>query len=945
MFLELLRNVAILLALCMAYTVLLQSQKDRTASSSSYIIGVLFGIAAVLAMLTPTALFPGVLIDSRSIFISMAGLVGGWPSALTATLMALICRFILGGTGAPVGYAIIVSSALFGVGYHFLRRKTSASVTKKQLYFFGLVVHVNMMLLMLALPADIRWVVFETVSVPVLLIYPIGTVLIGWLLAIQHERSAAERALTDSERRLSAILRAAPVGIGVVKDRVLLDVNPYVCELTGYRRDELVGQSARILYFTEEDFLWVGKEKYKQIKDKGIGTVEVRWRTKEGRCADVMLSSTPINRADPSAGTTFTVLDITQRKQMDEELRASLQKLKLHVQQTPLAVISWSPDFTVTEWNPAAEKMFGYTQEEALGRPVNFIVPEEWQAQVDEVCQELLSNTGGLPVTNENITKDGRIIMGEWYNTPLVDKAGKVIGVTSLVMDITARKKAEKDRERLMMAIEQAAEIVVITDADAVIQYVNPAFEKITGYSRAEAIGKNPSILKSGHQTPQFYQKMWQTLVAGKTWAGQLVNKRKDGTIYTEEATISPVTDSTGKIINYVAAKRDATHELELENQLRQAQKMEAVGQMAGGIAHDFNNLLQIISGYVELSEMILDPGNDIYPAIGEIGKAAMRGKGLVNQMLAFSRRQVIRPQDLNLNEVIRPLLDMMRGVMGEHIELDFIAGRKLGTVHADCGMMEQVLMNLCVNARDAMPDCGKLTIETENILIDGDYARTHAWATAGRYVLLNVTDTGCGMEEPVRQHIFEPFFTTKEQGKGTGLGLSTVFGIIKQHNGHINVYSELGKGTVFKIYLPTVERRVSEVSREVTGSAIGGNETLLIAEDDEAILALAEHLLSRAGYTVLTARDGEEAIQVFKEHADQIDAVMFDVVMPRLGGKQALDRILELRPGLPHLFASGYSENAVHTNFIQKRGLHLLNKPYQSETLLQKIREVLDKK
>ena len=1009
------------------------------------------------------------------------------------------------------------------------------------------------------------------------------------------ERKASERAVVENKNRLASILRVAPIGIGVVKERVFQDVNLHMSKITGYSREELVGQSSEMLYQTQGEFLRVGEEKYGQIQEKGTGTVEAQWRRKDGRVIDILLSSTPLNPEDLSVGVTFIALDITEHKRDEEALRASeekyrglvetssdwvweldaggnfsyaspqverilgykpeellgkspyspmdsdekerienlfesmwknalpivamentnlhkdgheviletsatpilneigqvtgyrgidrdvterkvaeerikqqqhllekaqelghlgtweldlkqnqlrwtdetcrifgvppgsvvnyeifvekvhpddreyvhrewvaaldgkpydiehrllidgetkwvrekadiefdesgaavravgitqditerkeaegrlresAQKLALHVEQTPLAVIGWDTNFEVTEWNLAAESMFGYSRAEALGKHASFIIPDAEREQIDAVLNQLLTNTGGLRSTNENITRAGDHILCEWYNTTLIDSQGDVIGVTSLAMDITARQKAEEERERLMLAIEQTEDIVVITDAEAKIQYVNPAFERATGYSREEAIGQNPRILQSGEHSGTFYKKMWGALTTGRPWSGQLINKKKDGTLYTEKATISPVMDGAGKIINYVAAKRDATHELELEDQLRQAQKMEAVGQMAGGIAHDFNNLLQVISGYVELSEITLKPGDELTPAITEIGKAADRGKGLVTQLLAFSRRQVINPTDLDLNDLIEPLLVMMRGLIGEHIELDFIASRELGTIYADRGLIEQVLMNLCVNARDAMPEGGKLTIETENVLIDGDYARTHTWATPGRYVLLNVTDSGCGMDEVTLERVFEPFFTTKEVGKGTGLGLSTVFGIIKQHNGHINTYSEVDKGTIFKIYLPTVARNAAEVSRKVSGPVVGGTETILVAEDDETVLALAEHMLTVAGYTVLTAKDGKEAIQVFEEHADEIDVVMFDVVMPRLGGKKALERILELRPGLPHLFASGYSENAVHTNFIQKRGLHLLSKPYQTETLLRKLREVLD--
>jgi len=391
--------------------------------------------------------------------------------------------------------------------------------------------------------------------------------------------------------------------------------------------------------------------------------------------------------------------------------------------------------------------------------------------------------------------------------------------------------------------------------------------------------------------------------------------------------------------------EKEVASRQQAEAQLRQSQKMEAVGQMAGGMAHDFNNLLQIIGGYAELSQVGMDPESSVGTSIKQIDKAAQRGKTLISQLLAFSRRQVIDPVDLNMNEEIEPLLKMIRGLIGEHIKLDFIPGHGLGLVHADPGQIEQVLMNLCVNARDVMPEGGVLTIETENVLIDSEYAQTHSWATDGRCVLLRVSDTGCGMDKEILEHIFEPFFTTKEVGKGTGLGLSMVFGIIEQHNGHVEVYSEPDKGTIFKIYLPSVEHRATEVSSVVPKPVSGGMETLLVAEDDAAVLELTELALRMAGYTVLTAKNGEEALQVFEEHAEEIDMLIFDVVMPRLGGKEAMKRILKKHSDLPHLYVSGYSANAVHTNFIKNRGLHLLSKPYHTDELLRKIREVLDVK
>jgi CheY-like chemotaxis protein len=285
----------------------------------------------------------------------------------------------------------------------------------------------------------------------------------------------------------------------------------------------------------------------------------------------------------------------------------------------------------------------------------------------------------------------------------------------------------------------------------------------------------------------------------------------------------------------------------------------------------------------------------------------------------------------------------MLRRVIGEHIRVDFLAARHLALVYADRGMMEQVLMNLCVNARDAMPDGGSLTLETENVLINGDYVEIHPWAKRGRYVLVTLTDTGCGMEKQTIDRLFEPFFTTKELGKGTGLGLSTVYGIVKQHDGMINVYSEVDKGSTFKVYLPVSERRAEQVGTKILGAPAGGSETILLAEDEESVCRLGRQILERAGYTVFTARDGEEAVEVFKQHDGKMNLLLFDVIMPQLDGHKAYERIREMQPDIPVLFTSGYNENAVHTSFVLHEGTALLQKPFASEDLLRAVRGVLD--
>jgi signal transduction histidine kinase/ActR/RegA family two-component response regulator len=380
-----------------------------------------------------------------------------------------------------------------------------------------------------------------------------------------------------------------------------------------------------------------------------------------------------------------------------------------------------------------------------------------------------------------------------------------------------------------------------------------------------------------------------------------------------------------------------------VEAQLRQALKMEAVGQLAGGVAHDFNNLLYVIQGFTEMAQRNMAVGDPAHTSLEEVRKASERAATLVSQLLAFSRRQVLDMKDVDLNDVIANLMKMIRRVIGEHIALDVLVGHELGTVRADPGQMEQILMNLCVNARDAMPTGGTITIETENVRIDDEYCASHSWATPGRYMLLSLTDTGCGMDEDTVGQIFEPFFTTKGVGEGTGLGLATVYGLVKQHKGLLHVYSEVGKGTTFKIYLPLVERSAESVGDKIEGPVPGGTETILLAEDDPSVRKLSQTILEHAGYTVLTAEDGEEALQVFEEHPDTVNLALLDVMMPKLGGRAVFDRIQEKRPAVRVLFSSGYSMNAIHTSFVLDAGLELIKKPYQRADLLRKVREVLD--
>jgi two-component system, cell cycle sensor histidine kinase and response regulator CckA len=555
---------------------------------------------------------------------------------------------------------------------------------------------------------------------------------------------------------------------------------------------------------------------------------------------------------------------------------------------------------------------------------------------IDTGCAKLLIE---VPQT----TPEGNCITLLTSKVPLRDADGEISGVLGTYMDITDRKRAEEYSNRLATAVEQAAEAILITDASGSMLYVNPAFQKATGYSREEAIGQNPRILKSGKQDDEFYRQMWAVLSSGGTWRGHLTNKRKDGALFEEEATISPVRDAAGRIVNYVAVKRDVTNEARLEAQLFQAQKMEAIGSLAGGLAHDFNNLLSVITGYGEMVHRRLVGQDPLKAKVEQILKAAERAAGLTRQLLAFSRKQVLQPKILDLNAVVSDMDKMLRRLIGEDVEFTTILEPRLGSVRADPGQIEQVVMNLAVNSRDAMPEGGRLTIETRNADLDAEYAASRPGLRPGPYVTLVVTDTGSGMDAATQARIFEPFFSTKVMGKGTGLGLATVYGIVKQSEGYIWVYSEVGVGTTFKIYLPRIDEDVALELRKAPGPLLRGSETVLLVEDEPSLRELLCEMLQANGYTVLLARDGVEALQLAEAHAGTIHLMVTDVIMPGMTGPTILELLAPTRPEMKVLFVSGFSDESVTRHGLVGPGRAFLSKPFGPEVLLRKVRESLD--
>jgi two-component system, cell cycle sensor histidine kinase and response regulator CckA len=511
----------------------------------------------------------------------------------------------------------------------------------------------------------------------------------------------------------------------------------------------------------------------------------------------------------------------------------------------------------------------------------------------------------------------------------------------SLVSSITERIGANDawresgERYRRLFEVESDAILVVEADTRRIVD-ANPAALKLYGYCREEL------LLLAAEEISAEPEKTRAAIAEERMHVLFRLHRKKDGTVFPVE--IAGGHYVTGEHKMHVAAIRDITERKTLEVKLQQAAKMEAVGRLAGGVAHDFNNLLTIINGYSEMALAGLASGDPAWSHLAQIKEAGERAASLTRQLLAFSRQQVLAPRVLDLNNLVSGVAKMLRRLIGEDIELAMVRDSALGRVNADPGQMEQILVNLAVNARDAMPEGGKLVIETANVELGDTYAARHAVVTPGRYVMLAVTDTGIGMDAETQAHIFEPFFTTKERGRGTGLGLAIVYGAVKQSGGYVWVYSEPEQGTAFKIYLPRVEEVAEQVqSAEVPGRPVTGSETILLVEDEKAVRALVIRVLQNLGYNVLSSASPEDALQIGERHPGPIDLLLTDVVLPGMNGRKVADNLASLRPQMKVLYMSGYTDYAVARHGVLEANTIFLQKPFTPTSLARKVRAVLD--
>ena len=890
------------------------------------------------------------------------------------------------------------------------------------------------------------------------------------------DRKRAEKALKESEDALKSIFLAAPVGIGLVIDRVILRVNERICEMIGYSQEELIGQNARILYPTTEDYEYVGREKYRQIAEKGIGTVETRWQRKDGAIIDVLLSSSPINPDDHAVGVTFSALDITDRKRAEEALRTErdmLQGLMDGLATTGIGVDVVGVDYTILHQNkllmdtfgdlsgklcyknyigldtpcincPMAEtiksrkvervemsgsdgrlyevlsaplpspdgtidkaievviditerklaeealvasernyheifdasddaivvhdletgeivnvnkrmcEMFGYTLEEALRLETVDLSQGDPPFSKDDAAKWIQRAAEEGPQRFEWLCRKSN---GELFWAEVLLQRATIGGVERIMAtdrDITDRKQAEEklaDSYRFLQTVlDNMPSPVFYKDAKGVYLGCNLEFEKFLGKSRSEIVGKTVYEV-APKKLAETYQSADERLLEDRG-IQQYDSKVKhaDGTdrdvLFHKAVFDGPDGEPAGIVgvmIDMTERKMAEDERVKLEEQLRQSQKMESIGRLAGGVAHDFNNLLTGINGYTEIIIGGLDPYDPMRKDMEEILRAGERAAALTNQLLAFSRKQVISPKVIQPNEILDRSQKMLRRIIGEDVDLLFVPDKDLGRIKADPAQIDQVLVNLAVNARDAMRDGGKLTIETQNVALDEGFCKIHIGLKPGDYVMLAVTDTGHGMDKQTRENIFEPFFSTKPKDQGTGLGLATVYGIVKQNNGFISVYSEVDVGTTFKVYFPReLEEADSLVEDKLTDLPMG-KETILLVEDEEMVRRLAQRILERQGYKVIGVADGGKAYLACTKHKDTIDLLLTDVIMPTMNGRELHEKLLELKPGLKVLFMSGYTENVIAHHGVLGEDTQFIQKPFTIDVLAHKVREVLD--
>ena len=639
--------------------------------------------------------------------------------------------------------------------------------------------------------------------------------------------------------------------------------------------------------------------------------------------------------------------EIIKRRQAEEALVRSERRYYKMAELLPDMIYELDTSMKITYANQAAFEIMGYTEQDLeAGIYLSDIIAKD---DLERARQKLEERAKGIHPSIAEYTlylKDGSPIICEVTSAAARDEEGVLVGFYGIMRDITTRRQSEEERLSLVTAIEQSAEVIIMTDRDGLFQYVNPSFERISGYTCEDIIGHDFSFLKSSKHDESFYRDIRYTMSRGDVWIGRIFNRKKNGSLFEVETSISPVQDRSGNVTHFVVVQRDVSHEVELERQLHQAQKMEAIGTLAGGIAHDFNNILGAIIGYTEMVKMFDIPKDSpVQNRLQQILQAADRAKNLVQQILTFSRQTEAEQRPVLFSPIVKEALKFLRASLPSTIEIHQDIKTETGTVQADPTQIHQVLMNLCTNAAHAMSTTGGV-LEVGLINVDLDdriIAERFVGLEPGPYIMLRVKDTGHGMDNEIMDRIFDPYFTTKEPGRGTGMGLSVVHGIVKSHNGAIMVNSEIGKGSNFEVFFPRLEKEKVESDAGLPPSLPTGNERILFVDDEETIADIGQKILESLGYKTIVETDSIKALDVFRDQADQFDLVITDLTMPGMTGLELARKLLFIRPDLPIILCTGFGE-AVRKEKALGMGLRgFVSKPFGASSLAETVRKVLD--
>ncbi|MEW6593349.1 MAG: PAS domain S-box protein [Thermodesulfobacteriota bacterium] len=1090
----LMQNAALLLAMAFVYDVLTSRHRlGPWPLPVQLAVGLVLGGLGIVVMLSPWTYMPGIVFDTRSVLLGISGLFFGAIPTMAAMAMTALFRLSQGGAAALTGTAVILATGSIGLLWRQHRRGRMEELSWSELYLFGLLIHVAMLLLMLTLPWPTARNVLAHITLPVLVIYPAATTLLGLLMVNRLRREGITHQLQKSEERMRLFFERQIVGMAITSpQKGWLQVNDEICRMLGYSPEEL----SRLTWaeITHPDDLKADLDQFERLLAGAIDdySMEKRFIRKDGATVWTELSVGCVRRADGAVDYVLALLaDTTKRRQAEKALWQSEQRFRSLLEEVPnIAVQGYDRERRIVFWNAASEHLYGFSKEEALGRQLeDLIIPPAMREGVVAAVTDWMDNgvpipagelvlqgkggravpvfsshamqrdnagepvmycididlaernraaealrkseerlrlaltaasqglydlnvqTGETEVSPEYATMLGydpaefhetnarwierlhpddhepvaatyrdyiagkipryrvefrqRTKSGEWKwilslgKVVEYDDAGRPLRMVGTHTDITERKQAEESLRQSEIFIHTVLDNLPIGIAvnsllpEVEFSYMNDHFPRLYRTTR-EALAAPGAFWDAVYEEPEFRKRLRRRILddcasgdpARMHWEDVPITRKGQETTYItarntpipgQKLMISTVWDVTER-------KRAEEEKGRLQAQLLQAQKMESVGRLAGGVAHDFNNMLQTILGYCDLTLNDLPPEDPLQKNLLEIRKAAQRSADLTRQLLAFARKQTAAPRVLDLNDTVAGMLKMLQRLIGENIDLIWIPGHELWRVRIDPSQFDQILANLVVNARDAIAGNGKVAIETENVRLDGNDCASLPECLPGEYALLTVSDNGCGMDRETLAHIFEPFFTTKEQGKGTGLGLATVYGIVRQNSGLLTVESSPGQGTTFRIYLPRVTDEPDNIrlGGVVAEPPEGGSETVLLVEDEEAILRLGKAILELGGYTVLATRSTAEALQLAREHPGPLHLLITDVVMPEMNGHALAEQINGCRPGIACLYMSGYTADIIARHGVLEQGVHFIQKPFTVQEFATAVRQAL---